>query len=132
MLCLGAWCLLEVVAVVLALGGLGCPPVCVLGSCSSRFCCSWQGVGEECPVLDHGRSWSWVVECFVGRLLVVNTKKSFIKQGLMNSNWMVKANLDNKSTKDLRVTVSRVRLYGLTKHSGLVKVLLKNKEVDAW
>jgi hypothetical protein len=89
-------------------------------------------VGEGCPVLDHGRSWSWVVECFVGRLLVVNTKKSFIKQGLINPNWMVKANLDNKSTKDLRVTVSRVRLYGLTKHSGLVKVLLKNKEVDAW
>jgi hypothetical protein len=45
---------------------------------------------------------------------------------------MVKANLDSKSTKDLRVTVNRVRLEGLTKHSGVVKVLLKNKEIDAW
>jgi hypothetical protein len=40
------------------------------------------------------------VECFIGRLLVVNTKKGFIKQGFIESNWMVKANLDNKSTKD--------------------------------
>jgi hypothetical protein len=35
--------------------------------------------------------WSWVVECFIGRLLVVNTKKGFIKQGFIKSNWMVKA-----------------------------------------
>jgi hypothetical protein len=63
---------------------------------------------------------------------VVNTKEGSIKQGCIKSKWMVKANLDNKSTKDLRVTVNRVRLYGLTKHSGLIKVLLKDKEVDGW
>jgi hypothetical protein len=50
------------------------------------------------------------MECFIGRLSVVNTTKGFIKQGFIQSNWMVKANLDNKSAKDLRVTVSRVRL----------------------
>jgi hypothetical protein len=50
------------------------------------------------------------MECFIDRLLVVNTKEGFIKQGFIESNWVVKANLDNKSTKDLRVTVNCVRL----------------------
>jgi hypothetical protein len=72
------------------------------------------------------------MECFIGCLAVVNTKEGFIKQGFIESKWMVKANLDDKSTKDLRVTVNRVRLKGLTKHSGLVTVLLANKEVEAW
>jgi hypothetical protein len=50
------------------------------------------------------------MECFIGRLPVVNTKESSIKQCCIKSKWMVKANLDNKSTEDLRVTVNRVRL----------------------
>jgi hypothetical protein len=50
------------------------------------------------------------LECFIGRLPVVNTKEGFIKQGLIESNWVVKAYLDKESTKDLRVTVNRVQL----------------------
>jgi hypothetical protein len=50
------------------------------------------------------------MKSFIGRLPVVNTKEGSIKQGFIKSKWMVKANLDNKSTKDLRVTVNRVRL----------------------
>jgi hypothetical protein len=79
---------------------------------------------------DHGRGkrnckhWSWVVECFIGCLCVVDTKECFIKQGFITSNWVVQTYRDKEPTRDLRVTVHSVGLWGVTKHSGLVKVLL--------
>jgi hypothetical protein len=79
---------------------------------------------------DHGKGkrsrkhWSWVVGCFIGCLCVVDTKEGFIKQGFIASNWMVKAYRDKEPIRNLRVAVNSVGLWGVEKHSGLVKVLL--------
>ena len=57
-------------------------------------------------------------------LSVLDTKKGCIKQGFIEGHWMAGAYRDKEPTKDLRVTINSVGLWGLTKRSGLGKVLL--------
>jgi hypothetical protein len=96
-----------------------------LGKGRHRWSHEWRGNRVS-------KTWSRVVECFIGCLSVFNTIKGGIKLGFVESFWVARAYLYKEPARDFRVACHRVGLGRLAEHSSLGKVLLEDREADSW